>query len=193
MSQFEAVYGRPPPTLLYFGLSPSLLDEVDQLLCDQDAHLDLLRQHLDHAKANMKAQTDKHRRSVEYEVGEQVYLKLRPYRLQSLAKQPFEKLSSCYFGPYLTLLEDMHIHPVFHVSHLKCFAPSNVRPQPLPPLLTEERTWHVVPSKITTFSPSALEDKLLTIGGSIDRIRQRVYARRKPRAGPIMHAPSQPT
>lgn len=79
----------------------------------------------------MKDQADKHRRELQFDVGESVYLKLKPFRFKSLAKKPNEKLAPWYYSPYC-VLEKMgtaayhielpptaRIHNVFHVSQLK--------------------------------------------------------------------------
>ena len=72
-------------------------------------------------------------------VGEKVFLKIQPYKLQSLAKRQNQKLSPRYYGPFevlekiggvaykLKLPLDSNIHPVFHVSLLKqCISSSAV-------------------------------------------------------------------
>jgi len=87
----------------------------------------------------MKIQADHHRRELEYNVGNFVYVKLQPYRQHSLRLIQNQKLSMRYFGPFpiiecieavaykLLLPSSTHIHPVFHVSALKkCEGP----PQP---------------------------------------------------------------
>lgn len=71
------------------------MSTVEQQLVDRDAILDELK-----AQAAMKAAADKHRRDVQYNVNDLVYVKLRPYRLHSLAKKPNEKLGPRYFGPF---------------------------------------------------------------------------------------------
>lgn len=78
----------------------------------------------------MKKYADLKQRKVEYQVGNIVFLKIRPYRQVSLRKKRNEKLSQ-FFGPYkilervgpmaykLDLRSTASIHPVFHVSQLK--------------------------------------------------------------------------
>lgn len=48
----------------------------------------------------MKQRVDGHRRDVEFEVGKMVWLKIRPYRQQTLARKINDKLSARFYGPY---------------------------------------------------------------------------------------------
>ncbi|KAI0488340.1 hypothetical protein KFK09_028169 [Dendrobium nobile] len=128
---FKILYGRDPPPLVNYqkGTTPVYL--VDQYLEERDRVLGELREHLLRTQQIMKTKADAHRKDVTFEVGEMVYLKLRPYRQKTLASRRSEKLSPRYYGPFeierkvgmvvyrLKLPPHSSIHPVFHASLLK--------------------------------------------------------------------------
>ncbi|KAI5328432.1 hypothetical protein L3X38_027829 [Prunus dulcis] len=95
----------------------------------------------------MKTQADKHRSEREFQIGDMVYLRLVPYRLQSLAAHSYQPK---FYGPYeileklgpvaykLQLPTGCKIHPVFHVSCLKKHLGTHVTPSLTLPRITED-------------------------------------------------------
>ena len=108
----------------------------------------------------MKSYADMKRRHVEFEEGDMIFLKIRPYRQVSMRKRRNEKLSPKYFDPYhilkkigfgaykLKLPTSATIHPVFHISQLKkAFGECKDKVEWVP-FFTENHEWTVVPDEI---------------------------------------------
>ena len=120
----------------------------------------LIRQHLHKAQQTMKNRVDVHRREVEFQVGEKVFLKLRPYRQQTLARRANEKLAARFYGPYeiaarvgpvayrLALPPEARIHPTFHVSQLKKAVGEGLIPVSIPPQLTVDGVLEAQPEEV---------------------------------------------
>lgn len=72
---------------------------VKQKLMARDKALVALKEHLTRAQNRMKKFHDLKRREVEFEVGTEGFLKLKPYRQQTLAKKRCEKLSPKFADP----------------------------------------------------------------------------------------------
>ncbi|KAF5471905.1 hypothetical protein F2P56_008668 [Juglans regia] len=131
MTPFEAIYGTPPIRLQAYIPGLTVNQSVDQLLQTCAQILVTLKSNLSLAQDRMKYYYDKRRTDREFSVGDWVYLKVQPYRQQSVAVSRNLKLSPCYFGSLqithiigkvayrLCLPSDSLLHPVFHVSVLK--------------------------------------------------------------------------
>lgn len=70
---FEAVYGRPPPTITQFIPCEVRVKAVDEDLLARDAILRDLKLHLERAQQQMVHQANKHRRDVEYQIGDKMF------------------------------------------------------------------------------------------------------------------------
>nr|GEV50698.1 ribosomal protein S7, chloroplastic [Tanacetum cinerariifolium] len=119
MTPFEALYGFPPPLHIPYIPKDSGDKEVDELMRDREATMNVLKQS-----------------------------KLQPYMQNSLRVNKHSKLTPKYFGPFLIverigkvayrldLPSDSQIHPVFHVSLLKL---ASGQPGKIIPIPTESR------------------------------------------------------
>jgi hypothetical protein len=142
-SPFRALYGYDPQVGVMIPTSPADPVPAEQMSADRDEHLARLKNHLAAAQNRMKIQADRKRSDRQFQVGDQVLLKLQPYVQQSVVSRPYPKLAFKFFGPYevlekigqaadkLDLPEHGLIHPVFHVSQLKPFTAD------YPPVFTE--------------------------------------------------------
>jgi hypothetical protein len=141
---FQVVFGKPPPTLAQYVEGFTNLEAVHNELLDRDRILELLRKKLEKAQAAMKHFADHRRIHHPFKVGDQVLVKLRPYRQTSVGGHNNKKLGNRYFGPFkilrqmgdvafeLQLPDASRIHPVFHVSKLKPFHGNDTIALPLP-------------------------------------------------------------
>lgn len=80
------VYGRDPPSPIRYGMNKIVVVSVYHLLQDRDAMLDELKNHLTKIQQHIKINGDKHKRDLEFVVGQMEYLKLALYKQKSLAK-----------------------------------------------------------------------------------------------------------
>jgi len=150
MTPYEAVYGQLPRSPISYLKGCSKVQAVDQLLQHRATMLAHLRENLHQAQNRMKQQVDQHRSERQFQEGDQVFLRLQPYKQTSLKDKGCQKLSPKFYGPYqvlqrirevaykLALPPTAKIHPVFHVSCLKKVIGNNCRIQTSLPELDEE-------------------------------------------------------
>ena len=131
MTPYQALYGKPPPTISSYIPKTAKLQIVEDALLDRDTTLQLLKDNLVKAQDRMKKLADSHRTERSFEIGDLVFLRLQPYRQVSVGGKRSQKLSPLFYGPYriiqkmgsvaykLDLPAEARIHPVFHVSQLK--------------------------------------------------------------------------
>jgi len=70
----------PPPRLLSYVPRTTRVEAVDEVLRNREQILNLLRQNIKHAQQRMKKYAYLKRTEWELEIGQQVYLRLQPYR-----------------------------------------------------------------------------------------------------------------
>ena len=121
------MYGYSPPGFSWDASSKAHVATVQALLKDKEQLSRLMIDQLQKAQQRMKHYADRNRVDRQFQVGDEVYLKLQPYRHTSLALRKNLKLSSKYYGPYpvisrigavaykLKLPDTSKLHPVFHV------------------------------------------------------------------------------
>jgi hypothetical protein len=131
MTPFEAVYGQKPPSVLSYLSGTSKVQAVDQTLTVREDILRTLKENLVMAQNRMKQQADQGRSERQFAEGDQVFLRLQPYKQTSLKAEQCQKLAPKFYGPYtvlkhvgqvtyqLALPSHSKLHLVFHVSCLK--------------------------------------------------------------------------
>ncbi|XP_073056862.1 uncharacterized protein [Primulina eburnea] len=152
MTTFEAVFGKPPPSIPFYIPNSSSVEAVDTLLRDRDELLSALRAHMLQAQEQMKIHADKKRSENVFEVGQYCYIRLQPHKKTSLAGHRYTKLSKVFFGAFkiikrvgvvaykLELPPTVKIHPIFHISVLKaCPNPEEVSTLSLPVTFVENQ------------------------------------------------------
>ena len=76
------------------------MEAVAQELEEKDETLRQLHYNLESAQHRMKKQVDLKCRDYSFNMGDWIYLKLRPYHQQSVACRIHPKLATRYYGPF---------------------------------------------------------------------------------------------
>ncbi|KAJ7954398.1 Ty3/gypsy retrotransposon protein [Quillaja saponaria] len=103
ITPYQALFGQEPPSHVVYNKEDSSNDTIDRSLTGREAMIQMLKYHLAKTQNRMKVQADKHKTDRVFQVGEWVYLRLKPYRQGSLHHTSFPKLAAKYYGPYLIL------------------------------------------------------------------------------------------
>ena len=131
MAPYEALYGRKCRSPLYWDKEGTTILEGPDIIQNAVDKIDILKSRLKAVQDRQKSYADQHRREMEYQVGEKVFLKVSPWK-GVLRFGNKGKLSLRYIGPY-EIIEKVgplayklalppklfQIHDVFHVSMLR--------------------------------------------------------------------------
>ena len=141
MTPCEDVYGQLPPSPAYYIPDCSKVEGVDQLLQNRSTMIAHLKDNLHQAHNIMKQQVNQPRSKWSFQVGDEVFHRLQPYKQTSLKEKDCQKLAPKFYGSYqilqrigvvsykLALPTTSRIHLVFHVSCLKKVLGNNCRVQ----------------------------------------------------------------
>lgn len=75
INHFQTVSGRPPPPILSYSMKKSPNNEVEKMLKERDLALNALKENLYSTQNRMKKMTDQNRRELNFQVGDEVFLK----------------------------------------------------------------------------------------------------------------------
>ncbi|KAA0063130.1 hypothetical protein E6C27_scaffold381G00040 [Cucumis melo var. makuwa] len=176
VDKIEALYGRPCRTPVCWnevGERKLVGSELVQITTN---NIKFIRENLRIAQDRQKSYADKRRRNLEFQVGDQVFLKLSPWRgVIHFGRKG--KLSPRYIGPYqirkrvgpaayrLELpIELAQIHDVFHVSMLRKYIPDPSHAlQEQPVELKEDLSYVEEPVKILDRKEQVLRNKTIPL------------------------------
>ena len=88
-------------------------------LSERDEALNQLKLHLLKTQEQMTRYANKKRRDLCFEVGEWVFLKLRPHRQQSAVKRIHQKLAARFYGPFQVAEKMGEVAYRYRESYLK--------------------------------------------------------------------------
>lgn len=171
---FFVLYSYNPPQLaLDLYLKPSQ-SEAKQFLTQRGDILKLIKENLLHAQVRMQFFAYAKRVERSFEVGDTVYLKLQPFRQNSVVLRKNLKLTSKYYGPFkilarigkvarqLQLPEGSKIHDVFHVSLLKKQLKQGVTPLSCLPAPDSEGILTTDPDSVLDSRQRLIDGKLIS-------------------------------
>ena len=131
MAPFEALYGRRCRTPLSWSQTGERKIFGPDLVIEAENKVKVIQENLKAAQSRQNSYADKRRKSLQFEVGDHVYLRVSPTKgVQRFGLKG--KLAPCYNGHFKTLeicgpvayriqlpSRLVAIHDVFHISQLK--------------------------------------------------------------------------
>ncbi|KAI4321445.1 hypothetical protein MLD38_034825 [Melastoma candidum] len=165
MAPFEALYGRPCRTPLCWNESGEQSELGPEMVRETTEMIRLIQDRLRAAQSRQKSYADRRRRPLEFEVGDYVFLKVSPTKM-NLRFGLKGKLSPRYIGPY-EILERIgsvayrlalpprlaDIHNVFHVAMLRKYVPD-------PRHVLHDEQIEVAPNLQVTTEPVEIVDRM---------------------------------
>ncbi|KAK6164056.1 hypothetical protein DH2020_000920 [Rehmannia glutinosa] len=134
MAPYEALYGRKCRSLLHWEIDDQWTPKVD-LVQEAMEKVKLIKERIRIAQSRQKCYADKRRKYLEFEVGDEVFLRLLPWKGLINPKKG-GKLSPRYVGPYKILqrigklayrlelpAQYAGMYDVFHVLRLMKYRP----------------------------------------------------------------------
>eukprot|EP00253_Pinus_taeda_P012907 PITA_12907 len=125
MPPFEALHGRPCRTLLSWDMLEDRMIVGPELIQEMEEQVKQIRQRLKEAQDRQKSYVDAHRTDRKYEVGDQVFVRIKPNK-SAIRFKKGTKLSPRFIGPFkfmervglviYRLALPPHLHKVHNVS-----------------------------------------------------------------------------
>ncbi|KAK6145824.1 hypothetical protein DH2020_019693 [Rehmannia glutinosa] len=149
MAPYEALYGRKCRSPLHWEIDDQWTPKEVDLVHEAMEKVKLIKERIRTAQSRPNSYADKRRKDLEFEVGDEVFLRLSP-RKGLINPKKGGKLSPRYIGPYKILQRIGKLayqlelpapyagmHDVFHVSRLKKYQPDpeHIITQDTPPLM----------------------------------------------------------
>ena len=103
MTLFEALYGYKPISNNPLMAGDTTMEVVDCTIRTREEIATILHKNLRKEQGRMQLYANKNRTNKEFVVGDSVYLKLQPFKQQSIPNSAFHKLAARFYGPYRTV------------------------------------------------------------------------------------------
>ncbi|XP_076937592.1 uncharacterized protein LOC143605320 [Bidens hawaiensis] len=175
MAPFELLYGRKCRAHICWEEVREKIIEGPELVQITNEKVIVAREKLKEAQSRQKSYADQHRRTLEFNVGDHVFLKVSPWRgIRRFGTKG--KLSPCFIGPFeildrvgevsyrLALPPQLsHVHNVFHVSLLRGYNYHLLHIISYPPLtIHEDLSYEEEPEAILNRQERIMRKKVIS-------------------------------